>query len=82
MCFITFGEHFSSKKQKNTTKQSKTKIFLRGMAYQERRVKYDLIFFYRWEDGAGPGGPLSVTVAELEFGFLPGFGVNLELSVS
>ena len=52
------------------------------MAYQERRVKYDLIFFYRWEDGAGPGGPLSVTVAELEFGFLPGFGVNLELSVS
>lgn len=48
------------------------------------REKSEIIFqiCYGCENGAGPGGRCSVTGVALEFGFLGGYSVNLELSPS
>ena len=75
MCFITFHEHFSLK---NKTKQKYSSGEL------SIREKSDIIFqiCYGCENGAGPGGRCSVTGVALEFGFLGGYSMNLELSPS
>ena len=80
MCFITFHEHFSLK---NKTKQNKAKQkYSSGELSIREKSKIIFKFFYGWENGAGPGGCCSVTGVMLEFGFLGGYLVILELSPS
>ena len=82
MCFITFHEHFSlKKKQKRKQNKARQKYSSEELSIREK-TEIIFKFFYGWENGAGPGGCCSVTGVALEFDFLGGYSVNLELSPS